>query len=92
MSHVLKVMLRDISLRNRSTIEKEISKTQSGFISGKGTRYGIFNMRMICERYCDVNKKIYTCFIDRVNPEKLMECRCKIGIGGKDRRFIRNLY
>ena len=63
-SHVLKVLLRVILLQNRSMIEKEISETQSGFISGKGTREGIFNMRMICERYLDVNKKVFACFID----------------------------
>ena len=64
MSHLLKVILKVILLRNRQKIEKEISNLQSGFTSGKVTREGIFNMRMICERYCNVNKNIYACFID----------------------------
>ena len=97
-SHVFKVLLRVILLPNRSTIEKELSETQSGFISGKGTREGIFNMRTICERYLDVNKKVFACFIDyekafdQVNHEKLIECLDDIGIRGKDLRFITNLY
>ena len=83
-SHVLKVLLRVILLQNRSMIEKEISETQSGLISGKGTREGIFIMRMICERYLDVNKKVFACFIDyekafdRVNHEKLIVFACFI--------------
>ena len=49
MSHVLKVILKVILLRNKQKIENEISNLQSGFMSGKGTREGIFNMRMLCE-------------------------------------------
>ena len=58
MSHVLKVILKVILLRNKQKIENEISNLQSGFMSGKGTREGIFNMRMLCERYCEVSKDI----------------------------------
>ena len=64
MSHLLKVILKVMPLRNRQKIEKEISILQSGFMSGEVTREGIFNMRIICERYCNVNKNIYACFID----------------------------
>ena len=98
MSHLLKVILKVILLRNRQKIEKEISNLQSGFTSGKGTREGIFNMRMICERYCNVNKNIYACFIDyekafdRVNHELMIKCLQDIGMNGKDIRLIVNLY
>ena len=51
MSHLLKMILRIILMRNRQKIENEICELQSGFIAGEGTREGIFKLRMICERY-----------------------------------------
>ena len=63
-------------------------------MTGKGTREGIFNLRMIYERYCEMNKEVYLCFIDyekaldRVNHEKLIDCMTDIGIDGKDVRLI----
>ena len=60
MSYLLKVILEVILLRNRQKIEHEISSLQSGFMSGKGTQEGIFNMRMLCKRYCEVSKDIYS--------------------------------
>ena len=98
MSHVLKVILKVILLRNKQMIENEISNLQSGFMSGKGTREGIFNMRMLCEQYCEVSKDIYACFIDyekafdRVNHESMIKCLKDIGLNGKDIRLIVNLY
>ena len=67
-------------------------------MSGKGIREAIFNRRMICERYCNVNKNIYACFIDyekafdRVNHELMIKCLQDIGMNGKDIRVIVNLY
>ncbi|KAG1710423.1 Craniofacial development protein 2 [Nymphon striatum] len=84
MSHVLKVLLKIIQKRNVQKIDNEISYCQSGFRSQMGTREGIFNIRTICERYIDVNKDIYACFIDyekafdRVNHTELIECLKKI--------------
>ena len=98
MSHLLKVILKVILSRNRQKIENEISDVQSGFMSKKGTREGIFNMRMICERYNEVNKDIYACFIDyekafdRVRHETMIKCLQNIGLDGKDIRLIVNLY
>ena len=37
-------------------IDKEVSRLQSGFRPGTGTRKGIFNLRTICERPTDVQK------------------------------------
>ena len=85
-------------MRNRQKIENEISELQSGFMAGKGTREGIFNLRMICERYSEVNQDVYACFIDyekafdRVNHEKMIKCLNDIGINGKDLKLIVNLY
>ena len=98
MSHILKVILRIILMRNRETIENEISNMQSGFMSGKGTREGILNMRLICERFIEVNKDIYACFIDyekafdRVHHESMINCLKDIGLNGKDIKVIANLY
>ena len=58
MRHVMKVLLKVILLRNRSKIEREINEAQNGFITGKGTTEGIFNLRTICERYLDCNKDV----------------------------------
>ena len=71
---------------------------QSGFIFGKGTREGIFNLRIINERYCESNKEVYFCFVDyenafdRVNHEKLIECMKDIRLDGRDVRLIEYLY
>ena len=45
-------------------MEEEIGETQSGFRLGKGTREGIFNLRTILERYLEVQRDVYMCFID----------------------------
>ena len=98
MSHILKIILRVILKRCYNTIDWEIDEFQSGFRKGMGTREGIFNMKIIAEKYIDVNKDIYVCLIDyqkafdRVNHEKLIECLRGIGIRGNDLRFVRNLY
>ena len=98
MSHLLKMILRVILQRNRRRIENEINEQQSGFMSGKGTREGIFNLKTICERYCEVDKKVYACFIDyekafdRVNHKKMIECLKDIGTKPKDVKLIVTLY
>ena len=94
MSHLLKMLLRIILLRNRMRVENEIGEMQSGFISRKGTQEGIFNMHTICE----MREAVYGCFIDyektfdRVNHEKMFECMHNIGTDEKDLRLIVNLY
>ena len=49
MSHILKILLKVILKRNKHKIEYVISETQSGFMTGKGTREGICNLRTIIE-------------------------------------------
>ena len=98
MSHILKIILKVVLMRNRTKIEQEIDETQSGFMTGKGTSEGIFNLRTIMERYLGNNKVLYICFIDyekafdRVNHEKLIQCLQRIDIDGKDLQLIKNLY
>ena len=73
-------MLQIILKRITSKVGFEIADTHSGFIPGKGTREGIFNHRTLIERYSEVNKDLYLCFIDyenafdRVNHAKLIQC------------------
>ena len=44
MSHILKILQKVIFKRNKYKIESVISETQSGFIAGKGTREGIYDL------------------------------------------------
>ena len=98
MSHILKTILKVLLLRNRKKIEEEVDETQSGFVTGKGTREGIFNLRTIIERYLNNGKDLYMCFIDyekafdRVNHVKLIQCLQHLDMNGKDLKLIRNLY
>ena len=55
-SHVTKPLLEIIQQRMANKIDKEVSRLQSGFRPGTGTREGIFNLRTICERATDVQK------------------------------------
>ena len=77
-------------------MEYDISKEQYGFM--KGTRDAIFNLRVLCERAIEVQKKVYILFLDykkafdRVNHTKLMESLERCGMNGKDRNIIQNLY
>jgi len=59
MSHVTKLLLKVIQQRITDKIDKEVSRLQSGFRPGTGTREGIFNLRTICERTIDVQKDVY---------------------------------
>ena len=60
----MKVLLKIILARNEKKVEAEISENQSGFRPGKGTRKGIFNLRIIIQRYLEVQKSVFICFID----------------------------
>lgn len=97
-SHTSKVLLIILIERIKVKIYNEIAENQSGFMPRKGTREGIFSLRMVAERYLEKKKNIYVCFIDyekafdRVNHAELINCLKKIGLDGKDIRFISNLY
>ena len=58
MSHVMKALLKIILAHNKKKLEAEISENQSGFQPGKGTREGIFNLRIIIQRYIEVQKPV----------------------------------
>ena len=98
MSHVFKLLLHMIIKRIRLTIENDISDTQSGFMTGKGTGEGIFNIRTIIEKYLDVNKDIYICFIDyekafdQLNHDKMVKILRETTIEKQIINLIINLY
>ena len=98
MTHVTKLLLKIIQQRMANKIDKEVSRLQSGFQPGSGTREGIFNLRPICEKATDVQKDVYICFIDytkafdRVKHFKMIECLLEIGIDDKDLQIISKLY
>ena len=98
MSNVTKIILRIIAERNRRIFEREAGKTQSGFMKGKGTREGIFSLRIITEKMLEKHKKVYVCYIDykkafdRVYHALLMEILSHNEIDEKDLKLIRNLY
>ena len=50
--------------RIESKIEEEVNKIQAGFRKNRGTRDHIFNLRMIVQKYREVNTSLHTCFID----------------------------
>jgi retron-type reverse transcriptase len=94
----MKLVLKVILERNNTKIEREIKSSQTGFRPKKGTREGIFNLRVIMEKYLGANKPIFICFIDyekafdRVFHSEIMNCLDKIDMDSKDRRLIQNLY
>ena len=98
MSHGTKLLLKIIQQRMANNIDKEVSRLQSGFRPGTGTREGIFNLRTICERATDVQKDVKICFIDYtkafdpVKHFKMIECLSEIGIDNKDLQIISKLY
>lgn len=98
MSHTLKIFLKVIHARIHKKAEKHTSQEQFGFRNGLGTREALFSIQIIVQRCRDnMNQKVHLCFIgfeeafDKVRREKLIEVLQKIGIHGKDHRFITNL-
>ena len=71
---------------------------QAEFRKNSGTREGIFNLKMIVEKYIETQKDIYAYFIDyskafdTVNHEKLIECLKTTDIDQSDIALIANLY
>jgi hypothetical protein len=98
MSHVTKILLNIIHERIKNKIDIEVGEEQFGFRKNKGTREAILSLRLLTEKYIEVQKNIYLCFIDyskafdSVQHTKLIECLQGIGVDGKDVSLIRNIY
>ena len=97
-SHASKILLQLIKRRITPIIENQLGDSQMGFRKGKGTRDAIFQLRMISERYTQMGRKVYMCFVDyqkafdRVKHDKLLEIMESAGIPELERRLIINLY
>ena len=59
MSDILKILLKVIIKRNKHNIEYVICEIQGGFVTGKFTREGFYNIRTIIERLINCGKNIY---------------------------------
>ena len=98
MSHVTKLLLKVIEQRIVKKIDNEVSRLQSEFRTGSGTREGIFNLRTVYEQATDLGKDVYICFIDytkafdRVKHSKIIECLSEIGIDDKDLQIITKIH
>ena len=98
MPHVMKMFLKVVLERIKQKINREIGEEQFGFCPGSGTREGIFCISNIIQKHIQVNKELYTCFIDyskafdRIHHQQLIESLEKVGIDGKDIRIIANVY
>ena len=63
-SHASKILLKIIQKRLENKMEEEVNKTQAGFRRNRGTRDHIFNLRMIIQKFREVNRSLHICFID----------------------------
>ena len=98
MSHVTKILLRIIMLRERNKINPEIGEEQCGFVAGKGTSNAIYILRTLIERATEVQQDLHLCFIDytkafdTVDHENIIKMLEDISINGKDLTIIKNIY
>ena len=84
--------------RIESKIEEEVNKTQAGFRKNRGTRDHIFNLRMIVQKYREMNTSLHTCFIDYskafdcINHGEMWNTLKEMSFGPKIILLIRSLY
>ena len=98
MCHTLKLLLLIILIRITNKINVNVGPEQAGFRKDSGTREGIFNLRLITEKYLEKQKDIYACFIDyskafdTVKHQELLQCLKTTDIEENDIALIANLY
>ena len=63
-SHACKILLNIVHNRIKAKIDSHLSEEQNGFRKGKGTREGIFSLRILSERALQMQKDVYVCFVD----------------------------
>ena len=78
MCHTLKLLLTVTLKRITNKIDKERGCEQAGFRKNSGTREAIFCLKVITEKYLEMGKELYACFIghskafETVNHEQLI--------------------
>ena len=74
------------------------ARRQAGFRKNRGTRDHIFNLRMIIQKYREINASLHTCFIDYskafdcVNHEQMWQTLKEMNFNQKLINLIRSLY
>ena len=63
-SHTAKIVLNIIKNRIAPIIEQQLSDSQYGFRTGRGTRDAICQLRIMMERCLEIQKTLYIRFID----------------------------
>ena len=93
-----KVRLKIILSRLKPQAEKIIAEDQAGFRAGRSTSKQIFNPRILCKKYFQLQKDLYHVFIDfkkaldRVWHAALWATLKKYNISTNFIRVIKNLY
>ena len=63
-----------------------------------GTRDGIFNFRVLCEKALEIKQDVYICFIDYTKAfdkgkhHMMIECLTELGIPNKELLSITEMY
>ena len=97
-SHQSKVMWKIILNRLKPQAEKFITEERAGFRVGRSTAEQIFNLRLLCEKYLQLQQDLYHDFIDfkkafdRIWHAALWATMKKYNINTKLILVIRNLY
>ena len=63
-SHASKVMLKILQARLQQYMNRELPDVQAHFRKGRGTRYQISNIHWNIKKVRELQKNIYSCFID----------------------------
>ena len=98
-SHTLiKVMLKILQAKVQYYVNHELPDVQAGFRKGKETRDQIANIHWIIKKAREVQKNIYSCFIDYAKAfdymdyNKLWKILQEMGISDQLTWLLRNLY
>jgi hypothetical protein len=97
-SHASKILLDIINKRLAGYVDWQIPEEQAGFVSGRGTREQILNIRLIIEKCREFNTPAVLCFIDYskafdcVGWENLLQTLGEWGVPDHLIILIQNLY
>ena len=98
MCHTLKLLLTVILKRITNKIDIEVGCEQAGFRKNSGTREAIVCLKVITEKYFEMGKELYACFIDyskafdTVNHEQLISSLSGTEVNDNDITIIAYLY
>ena len=98
MCHTLKLLLTVILKRITNKIDIEVGCEQAGFRKNSGTREAIFCLKIITEKYLEMGKELYACFIDyskafdTVNYEQHISSLSGTEVDDNDIAVIAHLY